>query len=185
MKTFVILLFCVILFGNAIAQFKGAGIYEENEKKIHLLHRFPSDGGKIRIRLGKSISVHQDGKSTQFSYDKIYGYRLCDSTSYRIVNQSQYQILNVQQIHLYECERIQNKSSEPERSFYFSHTATSPILPQPLQRLIQSYPDQHELQDLIARNFKTDEDLIRFNSSVHQYELIHLLEDFKKSMINK
>ena len=161
-----------------------SGIYlTASDYKHNHLHLASDRSAKNKFRLndlfgGEKLTVSHEGKNYQFSKDSIYGYQDKDGTDYRFYksHSSEYKILESGKIVIYERQQPGSKQTgfKPLVRYYFSNGANNNIYPLSLENLKKEFKGD-KVFDFLDTNFRSDSDLIQYDSYHYQYRINYYL----------
>jgi hypothetical protein len=181
----------VFLSVGAFAQTGGSGIYKTAEDfktgKLSLQVDCKTESHKIKLNdfFGKSyIIVVHEGKGYKFEKKDIYAYQLCNGEIYRFVtNNSEDLILNPKEqilIYKYENNKGIAKGSPKIVQYFFSKDAASPLESLTMENLKIAFPTNHKFHDAMEATFKSDLELVQYDSFHKMYKINRVLEANKQ-----
>ena len=145
-----------------------------------------SNAGKLKLNDlsgGSSGYIISKGEKHSFDKYKTYGYQNCDNEIYRFFGKDAYQILDTAEFYLYyryrQVEKVKGKGLVKTDEYYFSKDAGSPIQLLTAENLKRTFPDNHAFHYAIDSHFRTDQELIAYDSYSKCYKLKFL---YKQSL---
>jgi hypothetical protein len=166
------------------AQKDSSGIYKTSNdfksKKLSLAINCKTESHKIKINAvfnQDHFTVVHDGKSYEFKKSDVYGYKLCSGETFRFSGNNDYQVMNPYEIILlFKVEVPQPKAQAPKvYSYYFSKDAASALQNLTKENLKAAFPDNHAFHDGLDANFKSDNELVSYDSFHKMYKVNHIL----------
>jgi len=124
------------------------------------------------------VKVIHDGKAEAFSKKELYGFRDCAGRDYRFINNSAYQLLDTAGFYIYShTEIMQAKGYQPSVTrYYFSTVSTGPVQALTIDNLEKAFPGNKAFHYMLDMQFKTDRDLVAYDSFLHMYKIKYLFE---------
>lgn len=124
---------------------------------------------------GKKVGLIYQGKKIKLYKSEIFGYRL-NNEVFRFVNNKAYRILDTTGFILYSCPQLtqQAKGNVPVERYYFSLNAKQPISSLTMANLLRNFAGQTAFRYRLQNHFKSDDELISYDNSVHQYAIKYL-----------
>jgi hypothetical protein len=120
------------------------------------------------------IHVTQGTERREFQKSSIYGFRDYEGRSFRFAGNDMYEIRDAGKMFIYASERLVRKGAV-ERAYFFSIGATGEVLPLTLLNVKEAFPRNHEFHDSLDAAFKTDSELIRYDTFHKMYKVNRLL----------
>ena len=120
------------------------------------------------------IHVTQGTQKREFQKSSIYGFRDYDGRSFRFVGNDVYEIRDAGRMFIYGAERLVRKGAV-EKAYFFSVGATGEVQPLTLINVKKAFPVNHRFHDSLDAAFKTDSELIQFDSFHKMYKVNRLL----------
>jgi hypothetical protein len=137
-----------------------------------------SSDGKLQLNelFGNSSGyIVSKGEKHAFDKNKTFGYQICDSKVYRLFDKYPYEILDTAGFYLYyrynQVEKIKGKELIKTDEYYFSKDAGSPIELLTAENLKQAFPDNLKFHYALDAQFKTNQELIGYDSYAKCYKL--------------
>ncbi len=119
-----------------------------------------------------------NGEKHSFNKKLVYGYCDCQSQTYRFNNGNEYLIIDTAGFYLYylylPIENVKRKNLVKKYEYFFSVAPDGPLLLLTIDNLKNAFPDNHSFHYLIDESFKTDKDLISYDSFQKKYKLKYL-----------
>ncbi|NCD69540.1 hypothetical protein [Mucilaginibacter agri] len=187
MKTSIKVLLAAILMLQGIASKaqNANGIYlNTNDYKTHKLSYQLGANDKLQLNTflgGNSISVINQGKKVKLSKSEIFGYRL-NNQDYRFYNNDAYQIIDTAGFTLYSREKLaqHTKGYKPSTHYFYSVANGQPIKELTIANLAASFATRANFRYSLQNNFRSDADLISFDSAAKQYKVKYLYFEHPK-----
>jgi hypothetical protein len=148
-----------------------------------LTYRFNcnSKAGKLKLNemFGSSRGyIISKGEKHSFDKYKTYGYQNCDNEIYRFFGKDAFRILDTAEFYLYyrylEVEKVKGKGLVKTDEYFFSKDGGSLIQLLTAENLKKAFPDNHPFHYAIDSHFRTDQDLIAYDSFGKCYKLKYL-----------
>jgi len=137
--------------------------------------------GKLKLNdMFGSSSGYIVSKGEKHSFDKYktYGYQNCDNEIYRFFGKDAYQIIDTTEFYLYyryqQVEKVKGKGLVKTDEYFFSKDGGSPIQMLTAENLKRAFPDNHPFHYAIDSHFRTDQELISYDSFSGCYKLKYL-----------
>lgn len=131
------------------------------------------------------IEVIHEGKSYKYNKKDIFGFRTCDGKDFRFVNNDHYEILSKDVITIYTITAMVNipgaKLPQEVSKYFFSINYKSALTPLTLLNLKKEFPTNHKFHDSLDMQFKSDDELVMYDSFHKKYKVNHLLEESLKT----
>ncbi|WP_348620951.1 hypothetical protein [Pedobacter lusitanus] len=169
---------------NTITNDPESGIYlTAADYKHNQLHLAGDQTTKNKFQLndffgGKTLTLNHNGKNYKFSKDSIYGYRDKKGSDYRFYKKhdAKYRILENRSLVIYEFQRPGDKQTgfKPLLSYYYSEGVDGEVYPLTIDNLKRTFKEQAAF-DIIDANFKTDQDLVSYDTYNHMFRINRLL----------
>ena len=126
------------------------------------------------------IKVKHHDSTYKLQKSETYGYRSTKGEDFRFVGDETYKILNSGEallIYVFQHPAHSPKEAGKYLPMYFFSTDAI-AAPQRLTKanLKAAFPDNHKFHDAIDENFKTDEELISYDSFHKMYKVNHILQ---------
>jgi len=124
---------------------------------------------------GAYIKIIAEGKERKLLKKDAFGYRYAQQ-DYRFYKNNEYKIVDTAGFYLYtHRELVQSvKGYELHNIYYFSKTASAPILPLTLKNMEAVYPQNTKLRYLIEGQFSTDTALSQFDTVLNTYKIKYI-----------
>lgn len=194
MKTFKSLLatLVVVFFSQLLyAQQDYTGLYmtynDFLQKKLSYPVECGSKNGKLRLNelFGSSKGfVIQNGEKHEFDKKRVYGYRTCANKNYRFYNNSSYEILDTAGFYIYYQyrleQKVKGKGAIKTDEYFFSRHAGDPILALTADNLKKAFPGNHMFHHELDAQFRSDKDLMAYDSYAKNYKVKCLYNDSLK-----
>ncbi|HXB41626.1 MAG TPA: hypothetical protein VNZ49_13885 [Bacteroidia bacterium] len=142
----------------------------EGGKKCKVkIHNF-SFKSPVKIICGDSVF--------HFSKDSVYGFKDYDNKSHRFYNKTVYEIISINPyILLYKVqEAAKTKYEAAIYSYHFSIGAGGRVFPLTIKNLETSFRDNKLFIDFLEVHFKSNGDLLEYDTNHNTYKLNYLLE---------
>lgn len=121
------------------------------------------------------ITVVHDKQPHNLKKAEIFGYKDCNDVTYRLAVSRHYEMLNPKEkILLYKIEVPPAKNTKITISYYFSSSAGEEIKELTLTNLKNAFPDNHKFHDALSTEFKTDADLVQYDTYHKVYKVNRL-----------
>lgn len=191
MRNLSVLFSVTLLAGTftAFAQKDSSGIYTtvEDYRSGHLAYpiNYVTDKQKIKDYLfldATKVKVKHGGETHLLDKNNIYGYRNTKGVDYRFVGNNAYRILSPgEPIILYkygepDSDPIKNPPRMMNRYYFSTNESNSPVI-LTRRNLKAAFPDNTRFHELVDRNFRSDDELTRFNKANNRYTVNILLEE--------
>jgi hypothetical protein len=150
----------------------------------YLQHKLSYSSDKIYLHefLGQgSITVISNGKKIALSKEQVFGYH-DNGHDYRYFGDATYEVLDTKGFYLYSHDRLeqQGKGQKSVRSLYFSAKADAAILPLTETTIEKAFAANHKFRYLVEAQFRSDDDLARYDNSLNEYKIKELYEESTK-----
>ena len=188
MKTSIKVLITVLitaLYGELKAQNVTSGIYlTQQDYNANKLSYVLSNSDKLQLNEflgGKNVIVTYQGKKTKLSKKEIFGYRY-KNEDYRFFNNSAYKIIDTKDFYIYSKPQLvqQGKGLKPVDTYYFSNTVNDAVEPLTIHNLEITYAMNPKFKYTVEQQFKSDNELIAYDSDIKEYKLKYLYEETTK-----
>jgi len=182
-KLFIAVLILASFTRASFAQDKSMGLYLTfNDYMNHRLS-FETDGTSGNaIRLNSlletgNIVVWHDGKKQVLLKAEVFGYH-ANNEDYRFFNNTAYKIVDTKDFYIYSRTKLsqQGKGLKPMDAYYFSARPNTLIEPLTVHNLELAYNKNLQFKYIIEGQFKADNDLIAYDTSIKEYKLKYLFE---------
>lgn len=194
MKNTLLLLSASLFVGtiSTYAQNDSSGIFMtvNDYRANHLAYpiNYKTDKERIKDHLlwsSDKVKVKHGGETYMLDKNNLYGYRDGRGQDYRFVGQLAYRILTPEEpIILYKYGEPQR---DPQRNtatqynrYYFSINADNSPISLTRTNLKKSFPDNAKFQQLIDKNFRSDDELTRLDRASKRYLINVLLDQSQK-----
>ena len=116
--------------------------------------------------------------SLELSKDSVFGFKDRENISQRFYNKKVYEVINPgANILVYKIKVTGKTKYEPATyNYYFSKEAKSPVLPLTIKNLETSFSENQMFIDFLEVHFKTDGDLLEYDTNHAMYKVNYLLE---------
>jgi hypothetical protein len=167
-----------------------SGIYMNgNDFNSGRLSFAKAKGKKCRVRLHESLYrpvIHIKYCDSEYSFNKdsVFGYRDLQGNDHRFYNKEIYQVLNRgEEILIYKIEKTVGGLKNPVEivNYYFSINANSPVYLLTARNLERCFQDNRLFLEYIEVHFRSDNDLMEYDTIHNKYKLNSLLELSRKS----
>lgn len=189
MKTikFLIPAMLLMVFVQTASAAQKIGLYLTAEDFLNHKLSYESDGSKgtkIQLRAvfgSHKVVVIQNGKKQFLSKSEIFGYRKGDQ-DYRYFNNSAYHIIDMQGFYIYgNCKLVPaGKGPKDADFFYFSAKTNDEIKPLTLDNLQESFAKNTRFLYAIKGFFRTDNELMSYDTSLKEYKLKYLYAEISR-----
>ena len=135
---------------------------------------------------GKSVKVIRNGKTNILAKDEVFGYRL-KGKDYRFYKNGAYQIADTAGFYLYKRTELTagRKNQVPQPVYYFSKTASSPLLKLTIGNLNSEYQQQTDFRYALTDFFKSDAQLTSYDPRLKTYQLKYIYAQHHKTALSK
>src|SRR5579871_54957 len=138
-------------------------------------------GNKIKANtfFGSSTGyVLSNGQKHAFDKKSVYGYRNCQNKTYRFYNGEAYLLIDTAGFYMYYeyKQEEQNKGKEPIKKdeYFFSSKADGALQLLTIENLKKAFPANNNFHYALDANFKSDKDLIAYDSFQKSYKVKYL-----------
>jgi hypothetical protein len=181
-----------IVASNLKAQTASYGLYKSskdyNNKTMSPVLNKMNINNRISLNhffSGKSVKVVQNGNTSYFLKDSLFGYRDGNQQDYRFYTKEnkEYQILENKSIVIYYVAdvlvttyngRTLNVKHSP--AYFFSKSLNGKIQPLTIQNLKQAFPGNLEFASMLDLYFGDDIPVSFYNNESKMYEVNYILE---------
>lgn len=111
----------------------------------------------------------------KFEKDSLFGFVDENRTTYRFHKKEIYPVLHRGALMLYKIQPMATKNGVPDPYYYFSKSASSPVLKLTKTNLAKEFADNPKFIELLDQHFQDDYDLHLFDDSNAYYLLDHVL----------
>jgi hypothetical protein len=122
--------------------------------------------------------VLSKGEKHAFSKKKIYGYRNCQNKNYRFYNGEAYLLIDTTGFYMYyqyrSEEQVKGKGLVKKDEYFFSRSADGNLQPLTIANLKNAFSDNHPFHYALDASFRSDKDLIAYDSFTKEYKIKHL-----------
>lgn len=134
----------------------------------------------IRVRNGfsnKKIKIKNKANTLYLSKDSIYGYITKTGKIFRFYKRTEYELLNYgEEIQLYRLQvSMPIKNQKVAYEYYFSNNSGSEIKALTIRNILMSFSDYPSFTQMIEIRYKTDNELIEYDTYHNQYKINRLL----------
>jgi hypothetical protein len=184
LKLIVIVPFMAFFIKNAVANGQSTGLYLTSQDYLNHKLSYSSANDKIRVNglleSDKVLLVH-NGEKRVIAKSDVFGYRK-DDKDFRLFNKDEYKILSSNGIIIYSKTWLvqQGKGPKPTELFYFSESASSPILSLTIANLESVYAKNQKFMYSVESLFKSDSELSSYDAYNKQFKLAYLYTENKK-----
>ena len=177
-------LLLLFLVEYSSAQDRIAGLYRSPEEFMSGRLSFQKNDTLQKIRINPlfysdQVIIEYSSKKIRLSKDSIYGYTTASGAQYRFYGKSHldYQILECRYLCIYKALLTDYSTKIPGQTekYFFSLNAKTPPVELTIEAIKKLFLNHCSLEMVIDSEFKTDDDLRRFNSSKQTYQLNYLL----------
>lgn len=128
------------------------------------------------------MMVRYNGEVHYLNKDSIYAVQYCSGAVERLFQRKTYSMVNPKEaILVYKVTTTQITKGHPILiSWYFSKDANSPVQQLTIQNLLRAFPDNDVFHDAIMAEFKTDDELNRYDTMHKMMRINRLFENSKK-----
>lgn len=183
MKKLIAIIFTLFFSGITVikAQEHQRGIYRSAEDFVSrkLTHASKHTHIKLHEVFKKDIiEVKHNDSNYVYKKHEIFGYKENTGEEFRVHEYKFYQILNpTEKVLIYKMPHgIPQKGQAQAYSYFFSKNASSPILSLTLKNVEGQFADNVKFDEFLETHFKTDEDLLEYDSIHKMYKLNRLYE---------
>ena len=191
----IMVLFAFILFisGNCFSQTTSrtivySGIYKTSrdfkEGRLSYTVNCDSSSGKIKLDhffSSKYVSVTRNKTKYKLRKDSVFGYRDCKGYDYRFFKNYnyEYQIAEAKSIVIYVVllpdQSFSGKGIKLVKSYFFSKTLNSDILPLSLSNLKMVFADNVKFCNMLDGESNSDKDISIYDEAHKMYRINYLL----------
>lgn len=118
------------------------------------------------------------GKIHRFNKNKVYRYHICENKNFRFYNHSTYLILDTTGFYIYyqfgSMEQIKGKALVRPDIYFFSKMGNGEMMVLSIDNLKKAFPDNYRLHYALDANFRSDRDLITYDSFQNMYKVKYL-----------
>lgn len=184
MNGFRIALFVLIIFSSGfivIAQ-RPIGLYlTANDFIQNELSFTRTKNYKIRLRefsFNHPIKILLGDSIFRLSKDSVYGYKDSGGHLFRFYKKNIYTILNNDTNLIIYKVMISSKTkyAEPKYNYYFSRTASDPLVLLTIRNLEIIFNDNQEFINCLERDFDYDNELLEYDPRHHMYKINFILK---------
>lgn len=178
----------LVISFKAFAQKDSSGIYVtaddfKNQKLTYAIN-YKKEKHQIKTLLfldATQIRINHHGATYTLDKSETYGYKSTTGDVFRFVDNKEYKILNPgEEIPLYLqttlTSPLVNPAKREEDYYYFSTSADGPLIALIIDNLKKAYRSNSQFLALINKYFKTDEELISYDSKHKIYTLNRLFQ---------
>lgn len=179
----------LLVSATAFAQKDSSGIYNSADdyknRKLTYAINYKADRQKIKDYLlldASQVKVKHGGETHMLDKNNIYGYRNTKGVDFRFVGNSSYRILTPEEpiiIYKYGEPHTDVKKNPPVQMnrYYFSTDANNSPLSLTIPNLKRAFPDNTRFHEALDKNFKSDDELDRFDRVRNRYTINVLLDE--------
>jgi hypothetical protein len=172
------------IFNSELKAQNALGIYlSANDFANNKLSYEKNSNEKCKIKIHSAsfnshIKVTCGETTLQFSKDSIFGYKDHENIAHRFYDKKVYEVMNPGANILVYKIRIAGKTKYEQATYnyYFSKEAKAPILPLTIKNLETSFSENQMFIDFLEVHFKTDGDLLEYDTNHVMYKVNYLLE---------
>jgi len=168
----------------SMAQVSEMGLYLTRED--YRDHKLSFENAANQIRLNglfetSDIIVWHDGKKQVLSKNEVFGYRL-KNEDYRFFNNSAYRIIDTIDFYIYSRYKLsqQNKGLKPVETYYFSTGTNTTVEMLTISNLKTAYTKNTKFRYSIEQQFRSDNELMAYDSDTKEYKLKYLFNESVK-----
>lgn len=155
------------------------GVYKSADDFINgELSYMPDGAGKHAIRTdipfnASAVKVVSGGETIRLSKSDLYGYRNSKNQLFRFFNNGSYRIISQQQFPLYsrQVNVWKGKAKTRETKYYFSKDEDAPVMALTVSNLKYAFPMSRAFHELLDLHFRSDRELLRYDSFYKEYTL--------------
>jgi hypothetical protein len=194
MKTLTVMSAIIMLIiSNSSANAQGktsvtGGLYltANDFQQQKLTYEIDCSNGKDKIKangfFGSSTGyVLSKGEKHEFNKKEVYGYRTCENKNYRFYNGETYLLIDTAGFYVYyqykSEENTKGKGLIKKDEYFFSKSANDGLQLLTADNLKNSFPGNHRFHYAIDANFKSDNDLIAYDSFQKVYKIKYLYNE--------
>ena len=164
----------------------GSGVYRSADDykngKLSLAVDCKTETHKIKLHTFSNkdyIDVIHQGKKHTMKKSEIYGIRDCAGKDWRFSSNKEYQILERKALLIYQRLEMpldsQRKGGGSVARYFFSLEVDSPVQSLTLENLKKATAKNHAFHDQLDAQFRSNGDLMAYDSFHKQYKVNHLL----------
>ena len=169
----------------------GSGVYRSaadyKNGKLSLAVDCKTETHKIKLHTFSNkdyIDVIHQGEKHTMKKSEIYGIRDCAGKDWRFSGNKEYQILERKALLIYQRLEMpldsQRKGGGSVARYFFSLGVDGPVQNLTLENLKKATAKNHAFHDQLDAQFKTNGDLMAYDSFHKQFKVNHLLAQFSK-----
>lgn len=153
-----------------------------------LSYAFDCSSHKDKLHLNDFLGGHKgyveiNGQKHVFNKQDVYGYRN-NKGDYRFYNNSDYRIIDTAGFYLYyqyeQEERVKGKELVKTDEYFFSKGADGRLQLLTIENLEKAFPGNTRFHYAIDETFKSDKDLIAYDSFLNTYKIKYLFNQSVK-----
>jgi hypothetical protein len=122
--------------------------------------------------------VLSKGEKHEFNKKKVYGYRNCQNKNYRFYNGEAYLLIDTASFYIYyqyrQEEHVRGKGLIKKDEYFFSKNADGDLQLLTIENLKNSFPENHNFHYAIDASFRSDKDLMAYDSFRKNYKIKYL-----------
>jgi len=184
LKLIILMPLMAIVIQNATAKGQSAGLYLTTQDYLNhkLSYSVSNDQIKMNGFLGDGkVLLVNNGEKQVIAKSEVFGYRK-DDKDFRLFNKGEYKILSSAGIIIYSKTSLvqQGKGPKPTELFYFSESASSPILSLTIANLESVYAKNQKFMYAVESLFKSDSELSSYDAYNKQFKLAYLYTENTK-----
>jgi hypothetical protein len=180
-----------VIQASVISPPTGSGVYRSaadyKNGKLTLAVDCQTETHKIKVHNFTNkdyIDVIHQGKKHTMKKSEIYGIRDCDGKDWRFAANKGYRIMERKALVIYQKMvqpmDPQKKAAGTRAQYFFSLGVDGPLQPLTLQNLKKTTADNHAFHDQLDAQFKSDGELMAYDSFHKQYKVNHLFAQTSK-----
>ena len=120
----------------------------------------------------------------EFSKRKVYGYRNCQNKTYRFYNNEAYLLIDTAGFYIYYQyrpeESVKGKGLIKKDEYFFSKNANADLQLLTIDNLKNAFPENHRFHYAMDASFRSDKDLIAYDSFTKTYKVKYLFNQSVK-----
>jgi hypothetical protein len=128
--------------------------------------------------------VLSKGEKHEFSKRKVYGYRNCQNKTYRFYNNEAYLLIDTAGFYIYYQyrpeESVKGKGLIKKDEYFFSKNANADLQLLTIDNLKNAFPENHRFHYAMDASFRSDKDLIAYDSFTKTYKVKYLFNQSVK-----
>lgn len=128
--------------------------------------------------------VLSKGEKHVFNKNNVYGYHSCQDKNYRFFNGEAYLLIDTAGFYVYyqyrSEENVKGKSLIKKDAYFFSKTAGGDLKPLTIENLKSAFPVNHSFHYALEANFRSDRDLLAYDSFAKTYKVKYLFNQSVK-----